>query len=64
MIPIDVQGRSGSPLSGPIVGWIAQFKILRHIRFVDGFPMAASGKVQRFVVRVRMDDAPALGDSS
>ncbi|HXG64309.1 MAG TPA: AMP-binding protein [Blastocatellia bacterium] len=30
---------------------IARFKIPRHIRFVDSFPMTASGKVQKFKLR-------------
>lgn len=32
-------------------GRIAKFKIPRHVRFVDSFPMTASGKVQRFKLR-------------
>jgi fatty-acyl-CoA synthase len=30
---------------------IARFKIPRHVRFVDSFPMTASGKVQKFKLR-------------
>jgi fatty-acyl-CoA synthase len=32
-------------------GRIARFKIPRHVRFVEGFPMTASGKVQKFKLR-------------
>jgi len=32
-------------------GRIARFKIPRHIRFVESFPMTASGKVQKFKLR-------------
>ena len=32
-------------------GRIARFKIPRQVRFVDAFPMTASGKVQRFKLR-------------
>jgi fatty-acyl-CoA synthase len=32
-------------------GRIARFKIPRRIRFVDSFPMTASGKVQKFKLR-------------
>jgi fatty-acyl-CoA synthase len=32
-------------------GRLAKFKIPRHIRFVDSFPMTASGKVQKFKLR-------------
>jgi len=32
-------------------GQIAHYKIPRHIRFVDAFPMTITGKVQKFVMR-------------
>ena len=32
-------------------GRIARFKIPRSVRFVDSFPMTASGKVQKFKLR-------------
>lgn len=32
-------------------GRIARFKIPRHVRFVDEFPMTASGKVQKYKLR-------------
>jgi len=32
-------------------GQIADFKIPRHIRFVDSFPMTGSGKIQKFRMR-------------
>src|SRR5256714_4968593 len=32
-------------------GKIARFKVPRHVRFVDTFPMTASGKVQKFKLR-------------
>ncbi|MEN3335513.1 MAG: fatty-acyl-CoA synthase [Blastocatellia bacterium] len=32
-------------------GKLARFKIPRHIRFVEAFPMTASGKVQKFKLR-------------
>jgi len=32
-------------------GRIARFKIPRHVRFVESFPMTASGKVQKFKLR-------------
>lgn len=35
-------------------GRIANYKIPRHIRFVDGFPMTANGKVQKHDMRARM----------
>jgi fatty-acyl-CoA synthase len=35
-------------------GQIAHYKVPRHIRFVDEFPMTVTGKVQKFVIRQKM----------
>jgi fatty-acyl-CoA synthase len=35
-------------------GQIAHYKIPFHIRFVDGFPMTVTGKIQKFVMRDTM----------
>ena len=35
-------------------GQIAHYKIPRHIRFVNGFPMTVTGKVQKFIMREEM----------
>jgi fatty-acyl-CoA synthase len=35
---------------------IAHYKIPRHIRFVDEFPMTVTGKVQKFVMRAKMQE--------
>jgi fatty-acyl-CoA synthase len=35
---------------------ITHFKIPRHIRFVDEFPMTITGKIQKFVMRERMQE--------
>jgi len=35
-------------------GQIAHYKIPRHIRFVDAFPMTVTGKVQKFLIRKQM----------
>lgn len=40
---------------------IAHYKIPTHIRFVDEFPVTASGKVQKFVIRERMTRELGLG---
>ena len=32
-------------------GQIAHYKVPRHIRFVDAFPMTITGKVQKFLMR-------------
>jgi fatty-acyl-CoA synthase len=35
-------------------GQIAHYKIPRHIRFVDDFPMTVTGKMQKFIMRAQM----------
>jgi fatty-acyl-CoA synthase len=35
-------------------GRIAHFKTPRHVRFVDGFPMTVTGKVQKYLMREAM----------
>jgi len=40
-------------------GKIAHFKIPRYVRFVDGFPMTVTGKVQKFAMRE--ESVKALG---
>ena len=36
-------------------GQIAHFKVPRHVRFVDEFPMTVTGKMQKFLMRARME---------
>ncbi len=36
-------------------GRITHFKIPRHVRFVESFPMTVSGKIQKFVMRELME---------
>jgi len=35
-------------------GQIAHYKVPRHIRFVEEFPMTVTGKVQKYLMRERM----------
>jgi fatty-acyl-CoA synthase len=35
-------------------GRIAHYKIPRHIRFVEDFPMTVTGKIQKFAMRAAM----------
>jgi fatty-acyl-CoA synthase len=35
-------------------GQIAHYKIPRHIKFVDDFPMTVTGKIQKFAMREQM----------
>jgi fatty-acyl-CoA synthase len=32
-------------------GQIAHYKIPRYVKFVDGFPMTVTGKIQKFLMR-------------
>jgi fatty-acyl-CoA synthase len=47
-------------------GQIAHFKIPRYVKFVDGFPMTVTGKVQKFKMResaigeLGLDEAAAI----
>ncbi len=41
-------------------GQIAHYKVPRHIRFVDAFPMTITGKVQKFVMRKETIEALGL----
>ena len=34
-------------------GSISDFKVPRYIQFVDEFPLTASGKIQKFILRAR-----------
>ncbi|HSC27537.1 MAG TPA: AMP-binding protein [Vicinamibacterales bacterium] len=40
-----------SAIAGFCSGRLARFKVPRYVRFVDGFPMTASGKIQKFRLR-------------
>lgn len=42
---------------------IAHYKIPAHIRFVEEFPMTVSGKVQKFLIRERMNEELGLHEA-
>ncbi|ENO88222.1 AMP-binding protein [Thauera linaloolentis] len=44
-------------------GQIAHYKIPRHIRFVDSFPMTVTGKIQKFLIRQKMKEALGLDET-
>ncbi len=53
-----VKVRSGETVTADEVrafcdGQIAHYKVPRHIRFVDEFPMTVTGKVQKFIMRAQ-----------
>jgi len=43
-------------------GQIAHYKVPRHVRFVDAFPMTITGKVQKFVMRKETIEALGLSE--
>jgi fatty-acyl-CoA synthase len=43
-------------------GRIAHYKVPRHVRFVDAFPMTITGKVQKFVMRKETIEALGLAE--
>src|SRR5271167_1095352 len=44
-------------------GQIAHYKVPRHVKFVDGFPMTVTGKIQKFLMRQQMIDELGLSRS-
>ena len=52
---------SAADIADFCAGQIAHYKISRHIRFVDEFPMTVTGKVQKYLMRERM--AAELGQA-
>lgn len=42
-------------------GQIAHYKIPRHIRFVDSFPMTVTGKIQKYLLRQQVTTELGLG---
>ena len=44
-------------------GRIAHYKIPRHIRFVEGFPMTVTGKIQKFRIREAMKQQLGLQEA-
>jgi fatty-acyl-CoA synthase len=42
---------------------IAHYKIPKHIRFVDEFPMTVTGKIQKFVMRAQMQEELQVEDA-
>jgi len=42
------------------LGQIAHYKVPRYVKFVDGFPMTVTGKIQKFLMRQQMIDELGL----
>ncbi|GAA4423613.1 AMP-binding protein [Acidovorax lacteus] len=45
-------------------GQIAHYKVPRYLRFVDGFPMTVTGKIQKFKIREAMKDQLGLSEQA
>ena len=43
-------------------GQIAHYKVPRHVRFVPGFPMTVTGKIQKFRIRDAMREELGLNE--
>ena len=64
-----VKPREGASVSGEeLAAWckgkIATYKIPRHWKFVDGFPMTVTGKVQKFKMRETAIEELGLGKAA
>lgn len=44
-------------------GQIAHYKVPRYIKFVDGFPMTVTGKIQKFMIRDQMKEELGLDEA-
>jgi fatty-acyl-CoA synthase len=44
-------------------GQIAHYKVPRYIKFVDGFPMTVTGKIQKFLIRDQMKQELGLEEN-
>jgi len=42
---------------------IAHYKVPRHIRFVTEFPMTVTGKMQKFIMRAKMEEELGVRDA-
>ncbi len=45
-------------------GQIAHYKIPRHVRFVESFPMTVTGKMQKYLMRAEMERLLAEGEAA
>jgi fatty-acyl-CoA synthase len=49
--PADATGASAEMLAAWCADRLSRFKVPKHFRFVDEFPMTASGKIQKYKLR-------------
>ena len=67
--PRSASAVSGSALTDVAVrdfcrGQIAHYKIPRYVKFVDGFPMTVTGKIQKFKMREAAIDELGLAEAA
>jgi fatty-acyl-CoA synthase len=58
------EGQNSTPeeIHGYCKGQIAHYKIPRYIKFVSGFPMTVTGKIQKFLIRDQMREELGLAE--
>jgi fatty-acyl-CoA synthase len=57
----DGESATGEEICAFCQGQIAHYKVPRYVKFVDGFPMTVTGKIQKFLMRQQMIDELGLG---
>jgi fatty-acyl-CoA synthase len=57
----DGESATGEEIWAFCQGQIAHYKVPRYVKFVDGFPMTVTGKIQKFLMRQQMIDELGLG---
>ena len=50
----DGESATVEEIRGFCQGQIAHYKVPRYVKFVDGFPMTVTGKIQKFLMRQQM----------
>jgi fatty-acyl-CoA synthase len=50
----DGETATSEEIRGFCQGQIAHYKVPRYVKFVDGFPMTVTGKIQKFLMRQQM----------
>jgi fatty-acyl-CoA synthase len=59
----DGESATVEEIRGFCQGQIAHYKVPRYVRFVDGFPMTVTGKVQKFLMRQQTIEELGLTES-
>jgi fatty-acyl-CoA synthase len=56
----DGENATVEEIRGFCQGQVAHYKVPRYVKFVDGFPMTVTGKIQKFLMRQQMIDELGL----